>query len=334
LEEGMKRIVVLAVVIGVFTHLLWAQNAATPAQAVQRKAVADELVDLINAGNYAAIQKLFTPEMDEALPAEKTAPFFDGLKKERGNIVSLGEARREGQWTVYPVQFQRGELDLKLATDSKRRISGLFFGPKQTPARPPERNATKLSLPFKGDWLVFWGGDTREVNYHHDTPNQKFALDLLGVGENGKTRRGLSNRNEDYYAFGREVLAPGDGVVVEAIDGVRDNEPGSMNPYSVVGNCVVIQHSTNEFSVIAHFKQGTVRVKAGDRVKRGDLLGLCGNSGNSSEPHIHFHLQHNPWLQNGLSIKPFFENVTVRRSGSTKLLDDYSPVKGDIISPR
>ena len=177
--------------------------------------------------------------------------------------------------------------------------------------------------------MVFWGGDTRELNYHHDVPNQRFAYDLLVVGPDGETHRAEGAKNEDYYAFGREVLAPADGTVTEVIQGVRDNVPGSMNAYSGVGNCVVIQHRDDEVSVLAHFKQGSIKVTAGDKVKRGQVLGLCGNSGNSSEPHIHYHLQHTAVLQDGLGIKCFFDQVTIK----SEIRKDYSPLKGDIVSP-
>ena len=81
--------------------------------------------------------------------------------------------------------------------------------PRAATKLAPEKHQTQLSLPFKGRWLVFWGGDTPELNQqHHDVPNQRFAFDLLGVGEDGNTVRGDGSRNEDDYAFGREVLAP------------------------------------------------------------------------------------------------------------------------------
>jgi murein DD-endopeptidase MepM/ murein hydrolase activator NlpD len=188
-------------------------------------------------------------------------------------------------------------------------------------------------LPFKGSWLVFWGGDTLTQNQHHEVPNQQFALDLLGANAEGKTREGSGKKNEHYFAFGRNVLAPAEGEVVEVIDGVRDNAPPSMNPYSAVGNCVIIKHAEKEYSVLAHFKQGSIVVRAGETVKRGQVLGQCGNSGNSSEAHIHYHLQHAPFLQEGLGIRPVFDRVKVTRDGKTEIRSDYSPVKGDIISP-
>jgi murein DD-endopeptidase MepM/ murein hydrolase activator NlpD len=267
------------------------------------------------------------------LPGDKATAFFRELKQQQGDIKHLGKMRHEEEWAVFAAQFERGTLDLKMALDESNRINGLLFLPARLGKKAPARNETRLSLPCKGRWLVFWGGDTSEMNQHHDEPNQKFAFDIDGVDDNGRTRRGQTNDNEDYFAFGREVLAPADGVVVEAIDGVRDNEPGAMNPYWLVGNCIVIQHRDNEFSVLAHLKQGSVRAKAGEKVKCGDVLGLCGNSGNSSEPHLHYHLQHESRLPEGFGIKAFFERVVIHKDGKSETRSDYSPIKGDVISP-
>jgi murein DD-endopeptidase MepM/ murein hydrolase activator NlpD len=296
------------------------------------RSVAEEFVRLLNVADYGAVQRMFDAQMDQAFPAPESTAFFSELKQHHGRLEKLGEMRIEGEWSAFPAHFEHGSLDFKIALDPSGKIAGLLFLPASSGTKAPARNQTTLWLPFNGTWLVSWGGDTREVNAHHDTPNQKFAFDLIGVGDNGRTRRNHSNTNEDYFAFCREVLAPADGVVVEAIDGVRDNEPGFMNPYSMVGNCVIIQHCENEFSVFAHFQRGTVRVSAGEKVQRGDVLGLCGNSGNSSEPHLHYHLQHESRLAEGLAIKLFFDRVVVHRDGKRETRSDYSPLKGDVIS--
>jgi murein DD-endopeptidase MepM/ murein hydrolase activator NlpD len=68
-------------------------------------------------------------------------------------------------------------------------------------------------------------------------------------------------------------------------------KPGAGNP---AGNHVVLDHGNGEFSLLAHLQKGSLRVKAGDTVKAGQPLGLCGNSGNTSEPHLHIHLQTGP----------------------------------------
>ena len=294
--------------------------------------VAQKLIDLLNAGDYVAVQKLFNPEMSKALPVKQASEFFTTISTQYGNIEKLdGPTSGGSEGRLFRLRCQRGQLMMTLTLDTDDKIAGLYFPPPpESSGNEPKRNQTQLALPFKGRWLVFWGGDTRELNQHHDAPAQRGAFDLVSVDDSGRRHRGDGTKNEDYFCFGREIYAPAEGVVVEAIDGVRDNTPGSMNPYSLVGNCVVIQHRTNEFSVLAHFQRGSVAVKAGDRVQRGQLVGKCGNSGNSSEPHLHYHLQNSAIFQDALGIKCVFEKVPLVRDGTTK--SNYSPIKGDVIN--
>lgn len=196
-----------------------------------------------------------------------------------------------------------------------------------------KRNKTNLYLPFEGVWFVFWGGDTAKLNIHHNVGNQKYAFDFVVLDKAGRSYRGNGKKNDDYYSFGKKVLAPADGIVVEAINGVRDNKPGSMNEYSALGNAIIIRHSKDEVSVLAHLKQGSLKVKRGDKVKTGQVIGLCGNSGNSSEPHIHYHLQDNEVIQKGRGIKCYFKNVIIDKKGE-EFRNEYSPIKGDFVSSR
>lgn len=294
--------------------------------------VVNRMVKAINEADYPGIQADFSKIMLDAFPLEKLTPFFQSLSAEYGKIQKLDRPRyTPPNQTVFPAYFERGILDIKIVLDDRDKIIGLLFLPHTADIPVPEKNETNLSLPFKGKWLVFWGGDTKELNLHHDAPNQKFAFDFLGADEQGKTRKGEAQVNEDYFAFGREVLAPADGNVTDVINGVRDNVPGSMNPSSALGNAVFIQHSENEVSVLAHLKLGSITVKVGDKVKKGQIIGLCGNSGNSSEPHLHYHLQNTPVIQDGTGIKCYFEKVIVMDEGSKKEKMNYSPIKGDII---
>lgn len=194
-----------------------------------------------------------------------------------------------------------------------------------------KRNKTTLYLPFKGSWFVFWGGDTKKLNAHHNVPNQKFAFDLDAIDKNGKRYKRRGKKNEDYYSFGKKILAPADGVVVEFVDGIRDNKPGLMNDYFIFGNTIIIKHRKNEISVLAHLRQGSLKVKAGDKVKKGQIIALCGNSGNSSEPHLHYHLQDNEIIQKGKGIKIFFKDVKLFAKGKEIFYKEYSPRKKDCI---
>ena len=131
---------------------------------------------------------------------------------------------------------------------------------------------------------MLWGGTDPEENRHHGSGEQSYAVDFISP-ETIKPPK-----NSDYSMFGMDVLAAAAGVVVEVADGVLDNTPGVVNALSAAGNYVKIKHSDNLYSFTAHLLQGSVTVAAGDDVAEGQVIGACGNSGYSSEPHIHFHL--------------------------------------------
>ncbi|MDR1958583.1 MAG: M23 family metallopeptidase [Planctomycetaceae bacterium] len=195
----------------------------------------------------------------------------------------------------------------------------------QSPAR---RNVTKLGLPFEGEWSVVWGGDTKELNYHVENEAQKHAFDFIIRDTGGKSFRTDGRTNEDYYAFGKKLYAPCDGEVVLAVDGVKDNVPGKMNPYYVPGNTVILRTENGEYLFFAHFKQHSLKVKQGQRVVRGDVLGRCGNSGRSSEPHLHFHLQDAEEMTEASGVKCYFDRLFV--NGVEKY--DYSPIQKDKVT--
>lgn len=167
---------------------------------------------------------------------------------------------------------------------------------------------TALHLPFAGEWYVYWGGRSVGQNKHVVARDQRFAYDflILARGHAGQSYRGSGESNADYYCFGLPVYAPADGSVVKAENELPDNTPGEMNPKAVLGNCVILDHGCGEFSFFAHFRCGTVVVRSGERVRCGQLLAHCGNSGNSSEPHLHYHLQNTPVLFKGDGLPAFF----------------------------
>jgi len=329
----VKRLVI-SISILLIASLVCAQALAEAEEmATDRfEKVVNRMVKAINEEDYARIGSDFDRTMEDFFPLEKRKPFFENLSAQYGKINKLDKPRlaQPGQ-AIFVAHCERRKLDITVWLDEKDKIIGLLFLPHKSDIPVPEKNETKLSLPFKGRWLVFWGGDTKELNLHHDAPNQRFAFDFLGANEEGKTHKGDGTVNEDYFAFGREVLAPADGNITDVINGVRDNVPGSMNPYSALGNAVFIRHREHEVSVLAHLKLGSITVKVGDKVERGQVVGLCGNSGNSSEPHLHYHLQNTPIIQDGTGIKCYFEKVIVIDGGDKKAKMNYSPIKGEIV---
>lgn len=148
--------------------------------------------------------------------------------------------------------------------------------------------AATIRVPADGPVRVGWGGDRVGVNYHAFTPDQRWAYDLLiepaGVG---------SRRLEDYGCFGKPVLAPARARVHLAENGEPDQTPGEakMNFEKPIGNMVALALDTGTFVLIAHMKHGSVTVREGEQVEEGQPIGACGNSGVTSEPHIHIHHQ-------------------------------------------
>ena len=282
-----------------------------------------------NARAYDSVFAMFADVMKKALPIEKTNEVLTSLYQQLGLIKSREFLRYEQTYASYKTQFEKDVVLINISVDEQAKINGLLVKPyteSKTPA--PTRNATKASLPFKGEWTVLWGGDTKEQNYHVQHPAQKNAFDILIKDARGNSYKSTGKANEDYYAFGKELLTPCDGEVVMAVDGIKDNIPGEMNPTFLTGNTVIIKTTANEFLFLCHFKQGSVAVKQGQKVKAGQLLGLCGNSGNSSEPHLHFHIQNVEDMTKATGIKCFFETLMV--NGTKK--SDYSPVQSDKIS--
>ena len=149
----------------------------------------------------------------------------------------------------------------------------------------------RYRLPLDGPVLVVWGGATRAVNYHVIAPAERWAYDLT-VHTGGPRYRTDGNEVTDYYAYGRPVLAPAAGVVRIVSDGAPDRHIGSlfvgMNP---CGNMVVMEVAPEEFLFVCHLQAGTMVVQPGDELEAGTVIGRVGNSGKSTEPHVHVHLQ-------------------------------------------
>lgn len=189
------------------------------------------------------------------------------------------------------------------------------------------KTKTLLILPFKGIWIVCNGGRDASKNNHRDADgngpkDQLFAYDFIGE------HKGEGKNLEDYRVFGSEVIAPADGLISQVINGSMDVPIGDSDLYVIPGNSVVIDHENGEWSLLAHFKYDSIRVKAGNKVKQGDILGLCGNTGNTSEPHIHYQLQDNALPHRATGLPAQFTKIKV--DGEVK--ENYEPERGQRVS--
>jgi len=162
-------------------------------------------------------------------------------------------------------------------------------------------------LPFDGIWYV--ASEHGYLDSHKRFVAEAFAYDFLQIGPNGKSYQRDGRNNADYYAYGKKVLAAKDGTVISVRSDMAENVPGeTTNVDSPGGNVVVIDHGNNQFGYYAHLRPFTVSVKPGARVRAGDVLGEVGNSGDSSEPHLHFHVMDNADASLAVGIPAVFEN--------------------------
>ena len=302
---------------------------------------AREVLDHIVKRDFDAAAKNFSDMLLTGLtPAKLKDVYEKQLSPELGAFESAGApiSSRDGDFTVVtiPARFEKATMNFVVAFDAAGKVAALWFKPSD--AKPPEPAPTRfadyetkarLRLPFDGEWLVVWGGRTLTDNYHVISVGQRFAYDFL-IRRNGSTHSGAGKDNAEYYCWDAPILAPADGVVVTTVDGIADNAPGVMNPLTPVGNHIVIDHGNGEHSLFAHFRKGSIVPKVGDRVKRGQLLGRCGNSGNSSEPHLHYHLQTARYFGEGEGLPAQFNDYVA----DGKRVRRGEPVRGQVVRNR
>lgn len=185
--------------------------------------------------------------------------------------------------------------------------------------------AVTFRLPFRGAWTCTQGVD----GAHTHKEAWRHAFDFEVFGDDGLPHRGGGTHVEDHHCARLPVLAAADGVVVKVVDGVPDSPVGQMDLANNWGNAVIVQHAPGLYSMVAHLGRGSLKVHEGQPVRRGDLLGLCGSSGRSPRPHLHFQLQSSPQL--GAPTLPCRFSDTVVRAGGERLTLAMTPREGETV---
>jgi hypothetical protein len=186
---------------------------------------------------------------------------------------------------------------------------------------------TSLILPFKGTLMVSNGGRTPETN-NHNRPAEQGPQSMLYAYDFRLQHEETNKRLEEYEVFGKEVLAPANGKIIQVISGAIDVMPGERDRGVGVGNAIITDYGNGEFSLICHLKYNSIKVNVGDTVKQGEIIGLCGNTGNTSEPHIHFHLQDGPFMHKANALPTQFRKIIV----NGELKENYEPIRGDMVA--
>ncbi|MFJ7953862.1 M23 family metallopeptidase [Lysinibacillus sp. NPDC096418] len=269
---------------------------------------------------FSAIYKQTAKEFQELVTIEQ----FTEMSASFNSGVEYYQLESRTSLNNYITQYlwldDSREKEIRVSFDTNDAILSLYLG-LFVSYPESDQNYTKNTyiMPIKDEWFVVWGGTNEFLNYHYVHESQRYAYDLI-IMQDGKSYKDSINKNGNYYAFSQEILAPADGKVVKVLEGIEDNIPGEMNSSQPEGNCVIIEHENNEYSMLAHLKQNSIVVKEGEVVKQGQLIGLCGNSGNSTEAHLHFQVMNSSDYSSGQSIR-------------IRFLNDLEPIQGDFVSP-
>jgi hypothetical protein len=228
------------------------------------------------------------------------------------NLYHLGTSKPSDP-TLLPAG-KRAVLFVWVTTDTRPdKLEHRVTFENETPVTLPikrisKRDPIEIAPPLQGaNWLAANGPSNVSAhrrallpgNGHLRCP-QRYAIDFLQMGETGRTFEGNRKENESYFAYGKKLLAVASGTVVRVKDEIPENIPGlrsravRITPETLGGNYVVLKIAPDRYAFYAHIIPGSLQVKVGDQVKAGQTLGLLGNSGNSTEPHLHLHIMDSP----------------------------------------
>jgi len=204
-----------------------------------------------------------------------------------------------------------------------------------------------LSPPLEGpSWRAFSGAGDNSSHHRrqmyvlggHVSLSNRHAIDWKKM-ENDASSSGPDNVNSSYFSYGSRVLAVASGTVVYIKDGIPDNAPGHVGAEAlkltletIAGNVIALDLGNGQFAYYAHLQPGSLRVKLGQRVRRGDVLALVGNSGSSFEPHLHFEVTTSPTPLTGEGLPYLLDEYEVVNEGATEKRRAELPLKGTTVN--
>ncbi len=212
-----------------------------------------------------------------------------------------------------PVQLGNPEQNLYLQSGNIRRFPAAF--------------PISASLPFYGEWKV-----SQAHNGEHTHKGAwRNAWDFIVVDANDAQFKNSGDFAEDYFCYGKAVLAPFDGTVIETINHIPDNKIGDINTRENWGNTVIVKHNDFLYAKLSHLKHHSVEVKTGDQIKQGQAVGRCGNSGRSPYPHLHFQFQATPYIGSPTIDYPF-GNFLLKEENRYQLKTFENPLKDALVA--
>jgi hypothetical protein len=291
------------------------------------------------SGNSAQLWPLFSPELQKQwqgsarmMQASKRMAAAMGGEKKVVLEGAVPDLLRPNTDYSRLSQFSKSSTQLVtlVALSEQGTIAALVVRP--VPDAPTGqfsgyKDQARFRLPFAGQWMVYQGGRSFIQNAYLGVEEERYTMDFVLL-KDGRPFSGDGTKNDQYYCFGQPVLAPADGTVVLVRNTFADNEPGKATQEQGTGNEVIIAHGNNEYSLLSALKQNSIRLKRGDKVKQGDPVAACGNSGASPAPHIQFRLQNSHGYPIPLSLPIQFVDYVA----DGKPVESGEPVRGQTVS--
>src|SRR5215207_4995841 len=220
---------------------------------------------------------------------------------------------------------------VQVATNVLVAIGTIFLAFQLVRIYTPPADPVVIDPPLSGQWAMLAGGRSSLLSHHYSTPNVRDALDFVQLVD-GRGYEGDPKRAESWYGFGEPVLAPADGTVVSVSDIQPDEPIGATGQTPAYGNHITVKIGNDRYAIMAHLKQGSARVSKGERVRVGQQIGAVGDSGDSLWPHLHFHIQDSPVIdQQARTIPVVFGDVLLIRNGRESTPAEADLRRGDHI---
>jgi Peptidase family M23 len=349
----VKRRHRFSVAMVLFPALLLAQTAATapkkqsptptaaagsyPVMSTAAQARARQIFGYFESGQSAQLFATFSADMKKNDTPAKVAAAAKEMDAKLGREQKmLGENFAPdlmSKNTVYArfSQFSKSKDPLFTIVMVDEQGQTSTIQPRVAPPAPGNKFddykvKTKLLLPFSGDWFVYQGGRGiyQNANAYRDAERYSMAFTVL---KDGQPYSGDGTKNEQFYCYGQPVAAPADGTVVMINDSYADNLPGRPEQMMPGGNRVLISHGNQEYSLLMHLKQNSIKVKSGSKVKQGDIVAECGNSGNSPAPHLEYRLQNSKGVPYPFTLPPQFAGYIA----DGKPVAEGEPLRGQVV---
>ena len=204
---------------------------------------------------------------------------------------------------------------VQVATNVLVAIGTVFLAVQLVRIDTPPDDPVVVDLPLAGDWAMLAGGRSTLLSHHYLHTSESHAVDFVRLVDR-RGYRGDPKRAASWHGYGEPVLAPADGTVVGVLDGQPDEPVGAIGQTPGLGNHIVLEIGERRYAVLAHLRQGTLRVREGERVWRGQRIAAIGDSGNSLAPHLHFQVQDRANSDEQVRTVPIvFRDVVLMRGG-------------------